>query len=151
MQTHTDCAHTPATVSESVTVTVLLWGYQWPTEHAQTHTYTNTHKQPPIHTHTHDPEGSPVTVMYSQSLMGADFAFSLPAIIPPQPLSFTVLYLFAPSFLISSTHLPLILHLPPFTSSYPPASSTSPSPLIHIILLSKTPQSFFPRHRQLYC
>lgn len=31
------------------------------------HTYTETHIQPPKHTHTHNPEGSPVTVMYSQS------------------------------------------------------------------------------------
>lgn len=39
-----DCAHTAVTVSESMTVTVVLWGYQWPTEHAhtQTHSYTNT-------------------------------------------------------------------------------------------------------------
>lgn len=74
----------------------------------------------PTHAQTHNPEGSPVTLMYSQSLMGPDFAFSRLAIINPQLLSFTVFYLFSPPafphpliYLLSHTPpLPLLPPLP---------------------------------------
>lgn len=128
-------------MNESMTVTVLLWGYQWAAKHVQTHTHMHEH----AHTHTHNATGGLSSHCHVESdsdgsrlclflaLLSFLLSFCRPA----------VYYVFAPSFLYLAR---LLSYTPtPFTPPIHQPSTVSPQPFSHHHPKRKTPKSRPPK------